>query len=58
MSQSNFQIETVLRAHTHDVGQLAELATNVVTSELHDRFAAFAAEYLDRAGARDVSPNG
>ena len=32
-----------------NVGQLAELATSVVTTELHDRFAAFAAEYLDQA---------
>lgn len=32
-----------------DVGQLTDLATNVVTIELHDRFAAFAADYLARA---------
>lgn len=32
-----------------DVGQLTELATSVVTTELHDRFAAFATEYLERA---------
>jgi len=34
---------------TADVGQLTELATSVVTTELHDRFAAFAAEYLAHA---------
>lgn len=34
---------------TADVGQLTELATSVVTTELHDRFAAFAAEYPTRA---------
>lgn len=31
------------------VNQLTELATSVVTAELHDRFAAFADEYLARA---------
>lgn len=35
---------------TADVHQLTELATSVVTTELHDRFTAFAAEYLARAG--------
>lgn len=34
---------------TAEVGQLAELATSVVTRELHDRFAAFTADYLARA---------
>ena len=34
---------------TADVSQLTELATSVVTTELHDRFATFAAEYLARA---------
>ncbi len=34
---------------TADVGQLTELATTVVTTELHERFTAFAAEYLARA---------
>lgn len=32
-----------------DVGQLTELATSVVTTELHERFAAFASEYISRA---------
>ncbi len=41
---------------TADVGQLTELATSVVTAELHDRFAAFAAEYL--ACAEDSSTRG
>ena len=36
---------------TADVGQLTALATSVVTTELHDRFAGFAAEYLDKAKA-------
>jgi len=35
-----------------EVGQLTELATSVVTTELHDRFASFAAEYLARAEER------
>ncbi len=34
-----------------DVGQLTELATSVVTTELQERFAAFAADYLAQAGA-------
>ena len=29
--------------------RLTELATSVVTTELHERFAAFAADYLARA---------
>lgn len=36
-------------ALTTDVGQLAELATSVVTTELHDRFAEFAADFMARA---------
>ncbi len=32
-----------------DVGQLAELATSVVTTELHARFASFATDYLAQA---------
>lgn len=32
-----------------DVAQLSDLATAVVTVELHERFAAFAAEYLERS---------
>ena len=32
-----------------DVGQLTELATSVVKTELHDHFASFAAEYVARA---------
>ena len=31
------------------VSQLTELATSVVTAELHERFAAFAEQYLARA---------
>lgn len=34
---------------TNDVTQLTELATNVVVTELQERFATFAADYLDRA---------
>lgn len=34
---------------TVDVGHLTELATSVVTTELHDRFADFAAEYVAQA---------
>ena len=34
---------------TTAVNQLTELATNVVTAELHDRFAAFAEQYLAQA---------
>jgi len=34
---------------TTNVGQLTELATSVVTTELHRRFAMFATEYLERA---------
>jgi hypothetical protein len=34
---------------TADVSQLAELATSVVTTELHNRFADFTADYLRRA---------
>ena len=37
-----------------DVGQLTELATSVVTTELHEQFAAFAADYLDRAEQREA----
>lgn len=40
---------------TSDVAQLTELATSVVTAELHDRFAAFAAEYFARAERRPAS---
>lgn len=36
---------------TTDVAQLTELATSVVTTELHNRFAAFVAEYVDRGQA-------
>lgn len=36
---------------TFQVNQLTELATSVVTTELHDRFAAFAADFLARAEA-------
>lgn len=38
-------------ALTADVGRLTELATSVVTTELHQRFAAFATEFLDQADA-------
>jgi len=34
---------------TSDVKQLTELATSVVTTELHDQFTTFAAEYLAAA---------
>lgn len=34
---------------TSEVGQLTELATSIVTTELHDRFAAFATNYLTQA---------
>lgn len=34
---------------TNDVTQLTELATTVVVTELQERFAAFAADYLDSA---------
>lgn len=37
---------------TAHVSQLTELATSVVTTELHERFADFAAEYLARAESR------
>lgn len=37
---------------TADVGQLTELATSIVTTELHERFAAFAADYLAQAQDR------
>lgn len=33
---------------TSDVGQLTELASSVVTVELHERFANFTEEYLER----------
>ncbi len=36
-------------ALTADVNQLAELATSLVTIELHSRFAAFTDEYLAQA---------
>jgi DNA-binding transcriptional MerR regulator len=39
-----------------DVAQLTALATAVVTVELHDRFAAFAQDYLQRAQAADAPP--
>ena len=32
-----------------DITQLSNLATNVVTTELNDRFSAFAAEYISQA---------
>ena len=34
---------------TAAVSQLTELATSVVTAELHERFAAFAEQYFTRA---------
>ncbi len=40
------------------VGQLTELAASVVTTELHERFAAFAAEYVARAAARGIDGSG
>ncbi len=40
---------------TDDVGQLAELATAVVTAELTDRFAEFAAMYVERANSSDAA---
>lgn len=40
---------------TSDVGQLTELATSVVTTELQDRFASFAADYVARAEVRTRS---
>lgn len=43
--------EGEIGALTNDVGQLTELATSVVTVELQERFAAFAAEYVTRAQA-------
>ncbi len=36
---------------TAAVTQLTELATSVVTAELHERFAAFAEPYLAKAAA-------
>ncbi|MEM8924049.1 MAG: MerR family transcriptional regulator [Actinomycetota bacterium] len=43
---------------TAQVGQLTELATSVVTTELHERFARFADDYLDRAtGSADGPPD-
>lgn len=40
---------------TADVGQLTELATSVVATELHERFTAFTAEYVDRANNVETS---
>ena len=40
-----------ISALTTDARQLTELAMGIVTAELHDRFATFAAEYLSRAEA-------
>ncbi|CAN5561534.1 MerR family transcriptional regulator [soil metagenome] len=37
-----------IAALTADVGRLTELATSVVTTELHQRFATFAAEFLNQ----------
>lgn len=41
---------------TDEVGQLTELATSVVTVELQERFAAFAADYVAKAQAEDERP--
>ena len=40
---------------TADVGKLAELATSVVASELGDRFAGFAEEYLAKAQEQTIA---
>ena len=40
-------------ALTAEVGQLTELATSVVTTELQERFATFAKSYLEGAGVGD-----
>ena len=39
------------------VAQLTELAAGVVTTELHQHFAAFAEQYLSRAAPHGAAPS-
>lgn len=45
--------EDAIARLTGDAAQLSSLATAVVTTELHLRFAEFVADYVERAGAND-----
>lgn len=39
---------------TDDIARLASLATSVVTAELHERFAEFASDYVERAEEQNI----